>query len=114
MIISRSRYINLIDLQMIRRKLALHVVALALAHDATLAVEDGMLDRIDAEAFQAEPGKILLDGFRGILYHHIEVYPEGPAVRHGPLKFGWLPPPPMPSQDSISQSTTAFLEMASV
>jgi len=114
MIISRSRYINLIDLQMIRRKLALHVVALALAHHAALAVEDGMLDGIDAEAFQAEPGQVLLDGVSGILYHHIEVYPEGPAVRHGPLKFGWLPPPPMPSQDSISQSTTAFLEMASV
>jgi len=114
MIISRSRYINLINLQMIRRKLALHVVALALAHDAAFAVEDRMLDGIDAEAFQGKPGQILLNGVSGILYHHIVVYPEGPAVLHGPLKFGWFPPPPMPSHASISQNTTAFLEMASV
>src|SRR6516165_1821365 len=99
---------------MIRRELALHVVALALAHDPAFAVEDRMLDGIDAETFQGESGKVLLKRVGGILYHHIEVYPEGPAVRHGPLKFGWLPPPPMPSQDSISQRTTAFREMASV
>ena len=68
----------------------------------------------DSRTLEAEPGQILLECVGGILYHHIEEYPEGPAVRQGPLKFGWLPPPPMPSQDSISQSTTAFREMASV
>ena len=90
------------DLRMVRRELPRHDIEML---GVCLA---------DPRALEAEPGKILLKRVSGILYHHIEVYPEGPAVRQGPLKFGWFPPPPMPSQASISQNTTAFREMASV